>query len=136
MDVVTCDARGARLGPDGAAQRAHWELAAKRGSAEALARLHAPPYPEPLRYLHHWFGELAAARGEGMSGPAPLTHQDIAAWASLTHCDPAPHEVRALLALDAAWRAALRDDESATAGHGTTVVDAGAAWPLPNPERG
>jgi hypothetical protein len=36
-----------------------------------------------------------------MSGLAPLGYEAVTAWARLTERTPQPHEVRALLALDA-----------------------------------
>lgn len=111
MDVVAHEAELSRPTKDGASARAYVEAAAKRGNADAIAKLSGPAFPESVRYLYEWFGELSASRSEGMHGPAPITHLGIKAWADLTDQHPQPHEVKGLLMLDAAWRlAAMQED--------------------------
>lgn len=69
-----------------------------------LALLSGPECPEELDYLWLWFVEISAGRGEGMSGAASLTWDSIDAWSRLTDTEIAPHEVRAIFALDAVTR--------------------------------
>lgn len=61
----------------------------------------APPLPPEAAHLWEWFLDLHAARSPGR----PLAWHEIAAWAALSGERPAPWEVRALRALDAAWLA-------------------------------
>lgn len=102
--MVQHDARLAQKGEDGVTRRAHLEASAARGNATAEAALEGPPYPEPLRALHGWAMELVGRSGADLNGLAPLTYGTIADWARLTGRFPRPHEVRALLLLDAAIR--------------------------------
>ena len=81
--------------------RDHLEAAAKRGSKAAIAQLESPPFPVGLEYLHNWLLELHGRSGVGMSGLVPLTYTTIADWKELKGIDIAPHEVEALLMLDA-----------------------------------
>jgi hypothetical protein len=70
--------------------------------------------PASLSYLHLWWSELARARGVSMGGIQPITYLDIDAWSRQTDQHPQPHEVDALMAIDAEWRLALSpvDDKS------------------------
>ena len=119
-------AEGSRVAEDGAEQRAHWEVAARRGNADALARLSGPEFPEELADLWTMFATLSAMRGEGMSGPAPLTAEAIRAGDVLLGWQLHPHEVEALVQLDIVTRRAWRGES----------VDAEAtprpftAWPV------
>jgi hypothetical protein len=92
------------VGKDGKPARAHLEHAARRGHPAAVAALDGPPLPESLLYLYEWSVELDEARGYDMNGPRPVSYPDVQAWAQLTDRRPAPHEIRALLALDVVWR--------------------------------
>jgi len=92
---------------EGSTQQAHLEMAARMGhpGAEwAKRQLEEPEFPEELAYLWDWHTELSLARGEGFSGAAALTYTDIEAWTRLMDTHPEPHEVQALLILDAAIR--------------------------------
>lgn len=104
MRVVAWEAELATPDNDGTPLRAYLEASAKRGDQLARAKLTPPPTPHAVSYLSEWFRELSIARGEGLSGPAPITYLHIDAWARLTDRRPAPHEVRALIALDHVWR--------------------------------
>lgn len=79
------------------------------GSAEhvrEMAKLDGPPYPVSLQYLLDWSDDLYGRTGITPDGTfAPLTWRDIESWARMTDRRPLPHEVRALMALDAARRA-------------------------------
>jgi hypothetical protein len=81
--------------------RQTYSAPAARGSAEAIAKLTAPPFPEVLRYLWDWFRTLHTMRGAGLAGPARLTALDIYAANQLYDWGIEPHEVEALNVLDA-----------------------------------
>lgn len=65
-------------------------------------------------HLVEWFRELSDRRtwsiSAGLAGgviiPNPLPWGEIESWSSLTRNDPTPWEVKALTAMDTAWRAA------------------------------
>lgn len=69
-----------------------------------------PQLPDGMAYLWEWWSELSAARGGGINGLNPIGYPDIDAWARLTSRDPDGEEVTAIMQVDAAFRAALRDD--------------------------
>jgi hypothetical protein len=62
-----------------------------------------------LAYLYRWVLVLVGRSGAGMSGILPLSHTEIKAWVDLHGHTIYPHEVDALLALDAALR--MADDK-------------------------
>ena len=66
--------------------------------------LDGPPMPEELRYLREWVQELYGRSGVGAVGVNPLTYTTIMDWAVLTDRSVQPHEVQALMALDAVMR--------------------------------
>jgi hypothetical protein len=98
---------------DGAAVGAHLAAAARRGHAGAAELLEGPEIPEALADLAEWSRELARQRQYHMSGPQPLTYQEVEAWARLTDRQPAPHEVRALMLLDLVWAHPEPEEEDA-----------------------
>jgi hypothetical protein len=85
-------------------RRVHLQRAAERGDRRAAAALEGPEYPEEFVYLYRWALELLGRSGVGMSGYAPLSYGTIADWVRLTGTEIYPHEVRALLQLDAVLR--------------------------------
>lgn len=135
MLAVAHDARASRPTKDGSTQRAHWQAAAQRGSRVAQQALEGPPFPESLGYLYDWFVALSAARREGLNGPAALTHQDIAAWASLMDERPAPHEVEALLLLDLTWRQAWSEQDATPEADVDPMPAPKPAWPTKSTKR-
>lgn len=72
-----------------------------------------PPFPEGAEYLWRWFAELDNDRGDTGDGPAPITYQDIEAWARLTGRKPRPWEVGVIKALDTAARRIAGEGASA-----------------------
>jgi hypothetical protein len=111
MRYTAARATRCRRTADGATQDAHWRAAARRGNVDAQRALRWPRYPRALAYLEAWYYELSLGRPQGGHGVAPLTWQDIDAWATQMGYDVRPHERRALLLLDAAFRDALRPDD-------------------------
>jgi hypothetical protein len=83
--------------------RSHLEVLA-RHSPVARAALEGPEGPEALDYLHEWAVSLLGRSGVGMDGYAPLGYATVAAWAQLMAITVAPHEVEALMMLDAVMR--------------------------------
>lgn len=83
-----------------------------------------PEAPRALRYLEKWHDELHGRSGATMDGLAPLSFSTIAHWAQLTHREPLPHEVDALILLDTARRHPPPADKDTP-----DVVDNRNAWP-------
>lgn len=85
--------------------RSHLEESARRGNVESEKELDgAVAYPDAVAYLHRWSLELYGRSGMSSAGMAPLGYGTIADWSRLTDQHPEPHEVDALLRLDAAMR--------------------------------
>ena len=82
----------------------HLGQLARQGDAKAIAELDGPPFPEELRYVHDWLLQLHGRSGLGFGGIAPLSHQEVEAWARLRDVAPEPHEVEALMVLDGVKR--------------------------------
>lgn len=85
----------------GTTRRAHLEAA-------GITEPNEKPFPDALAYIWEWFCELGSGRNCGM-GANPLTWEAISAWCDLTGTRPAPWEVRAIKALDAAFLATTGD---------------------------
>lgn len=83
-----------------------WEVAARRANPppEAIEALDVPAFPDCVAYLWRWTIELVGRSGSGMAGAAPLSHEEIRAWAGLTGQHPTPREVGALMKLDRTMR--------------------------------
>jgi hypothetical protein len=97
---------------DGATLRAHLEASA-RANGRPHHLLRGRPFPVSLSYLHTWWLELARVRGASMAGIAPITYLDVDAWSRQTDQSPLPHEVDAIIAIDAEWRVAVSADDEA-----------------------
>jgi hypothetical protein len=70
-----------------------------------------PECPEEVRYLVDWSYQLFGRSGVGMS-VNPLSYQTVAEWGRLTDTRIAPHEVEALMVLDAAIRQSSEEVEA------------------------
>jgi hypothetical protein len=131
MDYARHQAEMMRPGPDGVPNAEHWSEAARRGNAVARAKLDGPPFPDALGYLWQWAMELQGRSGVGMAGLNPLSYGTIMDWATLTDQYPEPHEIEALLILDAVMRAPEPKDQG-------RAVDEPAPpdtpWPTRKPE--
>jgi hypothetical protein len=125
MDVVAHRAGLLREDPSHVTM---WRAAAARGNPDAAARLESPPFPESLEYLDDWFSELSSTRGAGMHSIAPVTQEQIKAWRENNDVHPEPHEVRALLALDAVFRSALAKDPAKAATEPDAPTAPRPAW--------
>lgn len=104
IDYARHEALARRPAKDGAPTRAYWEASAKKGNAEAIARLTGPPEPDALRYLYDWSLQLHGRSGATMDALAPLSYPALQAWAGLADVRLAPHEMAALIALDDVMR--------------------------------
>lgn len=91
-------------GDNAVSARSHLEKAAASGHLGAIADLDGPGVPDALEYLLDYYEELAFSRGVGWSGMEPLTYSDVLAWCHLMDHFLEPHEVSALMAMDAASR--------------------------------
>ena len=108
VEYARWDAEMRHKTDDGAEVRAYLEASARKGNAEAVAKLHGPEFPEDVEYLWHWGLELHGRSGIGMAGLAPLAYGTVTDWALLTGNVPDALEVEALIAIDAALLSAGR----------------------------
>ena len=65
-----------------------------------------------LGYILGHFRDLSMCRGVGMSGALALTHQEIAAWSTLTRTRLSGLELAVLRELDKIFMEGLREDGS------------------------
>ena len=88
---------------DGFTTRTHMEGLAARGKADAsvLRDLAGPPFPDCLSYLWDWTQQVHGRSGFSQVGLQPLSYTTIADWARLKDVQPKPHEVEAMIVLDA-----------------------------------
>lgn len=73
-------------------------------TVRAQEEVDGPPVPPALAYLLQWSWELHGRSGVSMDGLAPLSFTAVRDWAVLTEREIDPHEVQALLLLDAVRR--------------------------------
>ena len=85
-------------------QRQHLEIAARAGNAEAIALLKEPPLPYCLEYLWQRYMVLHNTRSYTEFGMLPVTGDSVQAWSKLLDWRMKPHEIEALIAIDAAYR--------------------------------
>ena len=52
-----------------------------------------------------WFWELSRKRRGGVSGPDPIDHTNVMAWAQATRRTPDAFEVKCIMSLDDVFRA-------------------------------
>lgn len=74
------------------------------GDPLAIRKLTGPEPPDAVAYLLEWTDELARTRTVGPHGVDGFSYPMIESWARLTDRSPLPHEVDALLTLDAVMR--------------------------------
>jgi hypothetical protein len=75
--------------------------------------LHYEPDPPELAYLVEWFRECSTGRrNEGLGSNAPLSWQDIDAWARLTGRHLSTFELRVLKLLDAIYLQVTRGSDA------------------------
>lgn len=74
-----------------------------RALGEHLARPGRPIIPAGGELLWSWFCDLSAARGWGMTGPAPITFEAIEAYRRLTGWPMEMRHVGTLRAMDAVF---------------------------------
>lgn len=73
-------------------------------AVKAQQEYDGPLAPDPLEYLLRWSWELYGRSGVSMDGLSPLTFTTVRDWAMLMDRTVEPHEVYALLLLDAVRR--------------------------------
>lgn len=81
---------------------------AKRGETEQQLNERFPQLVEievepELIHLKYVFGELSAARGEGMNGPLALTYGEILSYCTLMDTTLTPREVQTIKRMDNAY---------------------------------
>lgn len=75
----------------------------EKQSGHTPLALQGPQFPELLEYVWTAFLLLNQTRGQGFSGPLPISFQEIDAWQRLTHNVLLPWEIEAIKRLDAAY---------------------------------
>lgn len=71
----------------------------------------APDLPECGEHILQWFWDLSARRAPAMAGVSPISFCDIDAWRRLLGVTVRPEEVRAILAMDDAYRRAVNESQ-------------------------
>jgi hypothetical protein len=95
-----------------APRRAHYEVLARAGDREAKDLLQrAGSLRKDAAYLWNWWLEISAGyRQAGGMGIAPITGHDVHRWAEDNYQDLEPWERKAILKIDALWRASALPD--------------------------
>jgi len=94
-----------------APRRAHLEILARNGDADADAELyHGPRLPPLAAHVWGWWADIAQTRGGSGFGPNPLTRVEVRAWEADEGVALDPWERRAIYRLDAAWRLSQQPD--------------------------
>lgn len=89
-------------GKDGCTARQHLERIWEQTGRKPALLEDEPPLHPAVEHIWSWFNRLSGTRGGGF-GPAPITFQEIDAWARLTDSRPTPWEIEQLLRLDQIW---------------------------------
>lgn len=71
--------------------------------------LMGPDFPELMVHVWSAFLYLSRCRGQGFSGPQPLSYQEIKAWAELTDTPLMAWEVDAIMRIDKVFMRVLHD---------------------------
>ncbi len=96
--------------PFGSSYRETYQVGARNGDANAIARLEGPPLPESLAYLWSWYLELRAMQHVGMNGVDPLDNAELRAWQQNTDRTLEPWEFSTIVALDNLARRTMSGD--------------------------
>jgi hypothetical protein len=83
-------------------EREHLQEVEKQSGRTPLA-LQGPEFPELLEYVWTAFLLLNSTRGQGFSGPIPISYQEIDAWQRMTHNVLLPWEVEVVKKLDTVY---------------------------------
>jgi hypothetical protein len=78
-------------------------LQVERQSGRTPLALQGPEFPELLEYVWTAFLLLNNTRGQGFSGPLPISYQEIDAWQRMTQNTLLPWEIEAVKRLDAVY---------------------------------
>lgn len=80
--------------------------AAERQTGKRSPELDGPPLPDVAAHVWAWWCEIRNGQSfNGMVDTGP-SHLDIMAWQFNTGINPAPWEMRALMAISSAWSTA------------------------------
>ena len=80
-----------------------------------------PRLPAGGDLLWRWFLDLNASRGWGETGPAAITHAEIAAYAGLMRWPIEPRHVEILRAMDSTFMDYCRQERARALGNDRTV---------------
>ena len=102
---------------NGSPRREHYRALAKQGNAAAIRKLKGPgECPDVLAHVRDWLYQLYGRSGVGgMGETAPLSWQEIRAWAEFHGIRPTPDELDALMLLDNVLRRAASDERAKSA---------------------
>ena len=87
---------------DGVTEREHL-IQVERQSGRTPLALQGPEFPELLEHVWTAFLLLNNTRGQGFSGPLPISYQEIDAWQRMTQNMLLPWEIEAVKRLDAIY---------------------------------
>ena len=87
---------------NGVTEREHLEQI-ERQIGRPPEGLEGPEFPSLLANVWSAFIRLSQARTQGMSGPNPITFEQIKAWKELTEYPLSPREVEVVKQLDSLW---------------------------------
>ena len=93
---------------DGVPQREHL-LEVERQIGQTPLALQGPEFPELLDHVWSAFLSLNRTRGQGFSGPASITYQDIKTWQEVTGHRLLPWEVDVVIRLDTLFLKVVSD---------------------------
>jgi len=78
----------------------------------ALAELdESPTIPFYLEHIWEWFWQISRGRSGGLSGPNPLTWQDIKSWKDLLEIQIRPIEIEILYEIDSVYLKFISDKQ-------------------------
>jgi len=83
-------------------EREHLQEVEKQSGRTPLA-LQGPEFPELLEYVWTAFLLLNSTRGQGFSGPIPISYQEIDSWQRMTHNVLLPWEVEVVKKIDTVY---------------------------------
>ena len=93
---------------NGVSEREHLEEV-ERQIGQTPIELQGPEFPELMEFVWSAFLSLNAARGQGYSGPMPISFSEISAWKELTGNQLSTWEVEAIKKIDSLYVRIIND---------------------------